>query len=316
MVHNGIEYCEMQLIAEVYDVLKNLLKMSNDEMADLFDEWQTGELSSYLLDITATILRKKDESGKGYVVDSIRDQTGMKGTGVWSVQEANERGVAVPTLAAAVNVRLLSVRKEEREAACKLYGEAPEALEVDKDQVVQDLRAAFYAAKICSYAQGLRLIRAASDEYEWNLDIAECARIWTGGCIIQSKLVADIYSTLSESDCRPTSLLLCPIFADRLKERVASWRRLANLCASSGLGCPSICGSLSYFDTYRRGRLPANLTQAQRDFFGGHTYERTDQEGRFHTAWTDNHKDIGIAADRHYGVDSLERTVSNPEELK
>lgn len=315
MVHNGIEYCEMQLIAEVYDILKNLLKLSSEEMADIFDDWQKGELSSYLLEITATILRKKDDTGAGgHVVDYIRDETGMKGTGMWSVQEAAEKGVAVPTLAAAVNVRLLSARKPEREAASGIYGEAPEQITIeDKQQVIDDLKASFYASKVCSYAQGLRLIKAASDEYDWNLNIAECARVWTGGCIIRSKLATEIHSALSEYDCNdiPTSVLLCTKFAQRLKERAASWRRLAGLVVSSGIGCPSLVGSLTYFDTYRRNKLPANLTQAQRDFFGGHSYQRTDKEGRFHTIWSDAHQDIGKADDRHYGVDTLER--GNPD---
>lgn len=313
-MHNGIEYCELQLIAEVYDVLKNVLGMSNEEMAEVFDEWQQGELSSYLLEITSTILRKKDDTtGIGYVVNYIVDQIGMKGTGMWSVQEASEKGVAVPTMAAALDVRLLSARKEEREASSKLFGELEASREVDKKEVIADLRASFYASRICSYAQGLRLIRAASDEYKWKVDNAEVTRVWCGGCVIRSQLVADIHSALSK-DPSNFHLLLCANFAERLKERVSSWRRLVALCVTSGIGCPSLCASLSYFDTYRRASLPANLTQAQRDFFGGHTYQRIDKEGRFHTAWTASHKDIGSADDRHYGVETLDRHESSTYE--
>lgn len=232
-------------------------------------------------------------------------------TGMWSVQEAAELGVAVSTLSAAVNIRLLSARKPEREAASNLYEETkPAKSDSEKQQVIADLRAAVYAAKICSYAQGLRLFKAASDAYEWNADVAECARLWTGGSIIRSKLVTDIYTALSENKHLP-SLLLCPVFADRLKERLPAWRRMACLILTKGIGCPSLCGTLTYLDTFRRTRLPANLTQAQRDFFGGHSYERTDREGRFHTAWTTAHKDIGKADDRHYGIETLERLPSS-----
>lgn len=299
MVHNGIEYGDMQLIAEVYDVLKNILGMSNEEMADLFDEWQKGELSSYLIEITAKILRKKEESEDGYVVDYILDKTGMKGTGKWTIQEGAEQGVAIPTMAAALDVRMLSGRKEEREAASKMF-DAPIVQGVHKAQVIADLRAALYASKVCSYAQGLSLIKAASDEHKWGIDVGECARLWTGGCIIRAELLGKIQKAYSEQKDLP-NLLVDASFAAELKERATSWRRLVALCVTSGIACPSLCSSLTYFDTYRRQKLPANLTQAQRDFFGGHTYERVDKEGHFHTAWTDAHKDIGDAKERVSG---------------
>ena len=177
MVHNGIEYGDMQLIAEVYDVMKNVLMMENEEIANLFDEWNNGELSSYLIEITANILRRKEDGGDGYVVDGILDKTGMKGTGKWTIQEGAEKGVAVPTMAAALDARMLSARKEERVEAENVLKAPAEVSAADKAQVIEDLRAGLYCSKICSYAQGLCLIKAASDEYDWNVDLAECARL-------------------------------------------------------------------------------------------------------------------------------------------
>jgi 6-phosphogluconate dehydrogenase len=292
MVHNGIEYGDMQLIAEVYDVMIQVLGMSNIEMANTFDEWNKGDLSSYLIEITSTILRKKDNvTGEGYVVDYVLDKTGMKGTGKWIIQEGAEKGVALPTIAAALDARMLSARKEERQAASKVFS-SPVIESIDKQQLLHDLRAALYASKVCSYAQGLSLIRAASDEHKWDISLAECARLWTGGCIIQAKLLGHIQKVFSQHHDL-ANLLVDPGFTAELNERSPAWRRTVALCVTSGVPCPALCSSLTYFDTYRRARLPASLTQAQRDFFGGHTYKRTDAEGRFHTAWTEAHKDIG-----------------------
>lgn len=291
----------MQLIAEIYDVLKNVLKMSNEEMADLFDEWNKSELESYLIEITASILRKKDDiNEEGYAVDYILDKTGMKGTGKWTVQEALEKAVGAPTIAAALDARMISGRKEERENASKIFPE-PEITGVsDKGQVVEDLKSALYASKVCSYAQGLGLIKAASVEYDWGVDLSECARLWTGGCIIRAKLLDQIQTAFSKNPDL-ANLLVDESFAQEIQKRTASWRRIVALCVTNGISCPSLCSSLTYFDAYRRARLPANLTQAQRDFFGGHTYERTDKPGRFHLAWTDAHKDIGDANQRTVG---------------
>mmetsp|Transcript_11402 Transcript_11402/g.18907 ORF Transcript_11402/g.18907 Transcript_11402/m.18907 type:complete len:1073 (-) Transcript_11402:81-3299(-) len=344
MVHNGIEYGDMQLIAEVYDVLKNILGMNNAEMADLFEEWNKTELASYLIEITYKVLRKKDDQGKeGEVVDYVLDKTGMKGTGRWTIQEAAERSVAAPTMAAALDARMLSGRKEERVEAEKVlmapqqavagdkqtiidnlrtalnaskvcsYGEGQTLVstaekvlfgkqidDTTKQQVIGDLRAALYASKVCSYAQGLSLIEAASTEFKWDVDLSECARLWMGGCIIRADLLTNIKSAFKENPSLP-NLLVNKFFAEQLNQRSTAWRRIVALCVTSGIACPSLCSSLTYFDTYRRGRLPANLTQAQRDFFGGHTYERTDMEGRFHTAWTDAHMDIGDANQRVEG---------------
>jgi 6-phosphogluconate dehydrogenase len=299
-VHNGIEYGDMQLIAEVYDIMKNILNMSNEEIADQFAAWNKTELDSYLIEITEKCLRKKDEDTGEYVVDYILDKTGMKGTGRWTIQEAAERGVAAPTMAAALDTRMLSARKEERVAASKIFSAPAVLTSVDKDQVLDDLKAALYASKICSYAQGLGLIKAASDEFDWKVDLSECARLWMGGCIIRAKLLDSIQKAFSNNPDL-ANLLVDDGFAKDIIDRTPAWRRTVALCTTNGIACPSLCGSLTYFDTYRRGRLPANLTQAQRDFFGGHTYERVDKEGRFHTAWTEAHKDIGDVSARADG---------------
>lgn len=299
MVHNGIEYGDMQLIAEVYDVMKNLLGMNNEEIADTFEEWNKSELSSYLIEITSIILRKKDDKKDDFVVDYILDKTGQKGTGRWTMEEAVAKGVAAPTLAAAVDARVLSAMKEERVEASRIFHD-PEKSTCDRSQTIDDLKAALYASKVCSYAQGLNVIAAASNEYGWEVDLSECARLWTGGCIIRAELLTSIQAAYMR-DSSLTNLLVDPSFASEINERTKKWRRVVALCISSGIACPALSGSLAYLDTYRRSRLPASLTQAQRDFFGGHTYERTDEEGRFHTAWTESHKDIGDANQRTAG---------------
>jgi 6-phosphogluconate dehydrogenase len=280
--------------------MKNILNMSNEEIADQFAAWNKTELDSYLIEITEKCLRKKDEDTGEYVVDYILDKTGMKGTGRWTIQEAAERGVAAPTMAAALDTRMLSARKEERVAASKIFSAPAVLTSVDKDQVLDDLKAALYASKICSYAQGLGLIKAASDEFDWKVDLSECARLWMGGCIIRAKLLDSIQKAFSNNPDL-ANLLVDDGFAKDIIDRTPAWRRTVALCTTNGIACPSLCGSLTYFDTYRRGRLPANLTQAQRDFFGGHTYERVDKEGRFHTAWTEAHKDIGDVSARADG---------------
>eukprot|EP00816_Leptocylindrus_hargravesii_P013049 CAMPEP_0196806052 /NCGR_PEP_ID=MMETSP1362-20130617/5912_1 /TAXON_ID=163516 /ORGANISM="Leptocylindrus danicus, Strain CCMP1856" /LENGTH=487 /DNA_ID=CAMNT_0042179337 /DNA_START=88 /DNA_END=1551 /DNA_ORIENTATION=- len=301
MVHNGIEYGDMQLIGEVYDVLKQVCKMSNPDMAALFEKWNTTELDSYLIEITAKILAKEDEiTGEGYVVDYVLDKTGMKGTGRWVVQEAAERNTAAPTMAAALDARYISGRKDERVAASKLLMGPSETIPVDIDQVIEDLKAAMYASKICSYAQGMGVIKNMSNDYDWNVDLSKCASVWRGGCIIRAGLLGKIQKAY-EANAELPNLLVDPTFAAEINERQAAWRRIVTLCVASGIGCPSLSGSLQYYDSYRRARLPANLVQAQRDFFGGHTYQRTDREGIFHTAWTDAHKDIGDIAGRTAG---------------
>jgi len=285
MIHNGIEYGDMQLIAEAYDVLKNVGGLTNDELAETFAEWNRGELESFLIEITARIFTKKDETG--FIVDAILDKTGQKGTGRWTVQEAAELGVPVPTISAALDARNLSFMLEERRVAHKsLQGPALSAgPAVDKAQLIKDVKYALYAAKICSYAQGMNLIRAAGAKNGWHLRLGEIASIWKGGCIIRARFLDRIKKAYDRS-ADIASLLIDPEFAAEMNERQASLRSVVTLAISRGVSTGAFSASLAYYDSYRRDRLPANLTQAQRDYFGAHTYERTDKAGVFHTEWT------------------------------
>ncbi|XP_023770159.1 6-phosphogluconate dehydrogenase, decarboxylating 3, chloroplastic [Lactuca sativa] len=292
MVHNGIEYGDMQLISEAYDVLKNVGGLSNTELAEIFDEWNRGELESFLIEITADIFKVKDEHGEGELVDKILDKTGMKGTGKWTVQQAAELSVAAPTIAASLDCRYLSGLKDEREDAARILAAAGLKEEVgtvrsgiDKKRLIDDVRQALYASKICSYAQGMNLLRVKSSEKNWNLDFGELARIWKGGCIIRAVFLDRIKKAYQRNP-NLASLLVDPDFAKEMVQRQAAWRRVVGLAISAGISTPGMCASLTYFDTYRRARLPANLVQAQRDLFGAHTYERIDREGAFHTEWT------------------------------
>ncbi|KAJ0407341.1 hypothetical protein P43SY_004769 [Pythium insidiosum] len=301
MVHNGIEYGDMQLIAEAYDILKIAGGLTNEELAEVFEDWNKGELESFLIEITAKIFAKRDDlTNDGFLVDKILDQTGMKGTGRWTVQEAAERSIAAPTITASLDARYLSARKQERVVASKVLNGPSEIPAVDKQQLIDDVRQALYASKICSYAQGLNLIREAGVQMGWDIDLGECARIWKGGCIIRAAFLDRIKSAYAK-DPTLISLLVDPDFAQELNARQYSWRRVVSLAVASGIPTPSFSGSLNYYDSFRRDRLPANLTQAQRDFFGGHTYERTDREGRFHCEWTDAHHSIGNVAERVRG---------------
>ncbi|KAL8216634.1 hypothetical protein R6Q57_023471 [Mikania cordata] len=292
MVHNGIEYGDMQLISEAYDVLKNVSGLSNLELANIFDEWNRGELESFLIEITSDIFKVKDEHGEGELVDKILDKTGMKGTGKWTVQQAAELSVAAPTIAASLDCRYLSGLKEERVAAAVVLAEAGLEDEVgtvrtgiDRKRLIDDVRQALYASKICSYAQGMNLLRAKSLEKNWNLNLGELARIWKGGCIIRAVFLDRIKKAYQRNP-NLASLVVDPDFAKEMVQRQAAWRRVVGLAISAGISTPGMCASLSYFDTYRRARLPANLVQAQRDLFGAHTYERVDRAGAFHTEWT------------------------------
>ena len=274
MVHNGIEYGDMQLIAEAYDILKTVGGLSNEELAAVFSEWNAGELNSYLIEITATIFKKRESPGGPHTLDFILDKTGAKGTGAMTIKEAAERCIAAPTMAAALDARYLSAAKAERVAASALFT-GPEASglpAVDKAALIADVRAALYAAKVCSYAQGMNLIREASKQLGWAVDLGECARIWKGGCIIRAVFL-DRIKRAYDKDAALPSLLVDSEFAGELIARQGAWRRVVSLCVASGIACPSFSASLGYFDQYRRARLPANLTQAQRDFFGSHTCE-------------------------------------------
>merc|ERR1711935_999597 len=302
MVHNGIEYGDMQLIAECYDILKHVAGMSNDEMSELFAKWNKTELDSYLIEITSIILGKKDDhTQKGHVVDYVLDKTGMKGTGRWTVQEAAEQSVAAPTIAAALDARYISGRKNERVAAEKiLKGPGTSQLSVDKTQIIDDLQAALYCSKIASYAQGLAIIKAASDKNDWKVDLGLCARMWRGGCIIRAKLLKGIAEAVAK-DANLKNLMVDPKFAADLNSRHMAWRRVVTLGIANGIAVPSTSASLGYYDQYRRANLPANLIQSQRDFFGGHTYERTDKPGVFHTLWDASHKGLDDIAGRTAG---------------
>jgi 6-phosphogluconate dehydrogenase len=296
MVHNGIEYGDMQLISEAYDVLRVLGGLSNDELAATFAEWNAGELQSFLIEISAIILAKKDDQpGKsGHIIDRIVDKTGSKGTGKWTVQQAAELGIAAPTIAASLDGRYLSALKDERVAAAKLYEgfglaqpSAP-AGGVDKAALIEDVRQALYCSKICSYAQGMNIIKAKSDEQGWKVDLGGLARIWKGGCIIRAQFL-DRIKQAYRRDTKLPSLLVDPPFAEDLAKREAAWRRVVALAVSNGVPAPGMTASLGYFDTYRRERLPANLVQAQRDFFGSHTYQRDDTgDAWHHTLWDPN----------------------------
>jgi 6-phosphogluconate dehydrogenase len=284
MVHNGIEYGDMQLIAEAYDVLKTLGGLGNEELADVFDEWNKGDLQSFLIEITAKVLRFKDPEGKGYLVDQILDATGMKGTGKWTVQDAAELGVAIPTIATSVEARVISAAKAERVKVSKLLPGPTPSAKGDKKQLIADVRAALYAAKACSYAQGMNLLRVASETRKWDLKLGELARIWQDGCIIRAQFLGRIKAAF---DREPTlsNLLIDPSFRDELAARQTGWRNVVASCAQAGMALSTTGGSLAYYDMVRRERLPGNLTQAQRDFFGAHTYKRLDRDGDIHTQW-------------------------------
>ncbi|KAL1569149.1 6-phosphogluconate dehydrogenase, decarboxylating 3, chloroplastic [Salvia divinorum] len=292
MVHNGIEYGDMQLISEAYDVLKNVGGLGNDELAEIFGEWNRGELESFLIEITSDIFKVEDhESGKGHLVDKILDKTGMKGTGKWTVQQAAELSIAAPTIAASLDSRYMSGLKEEREAASEIFSKEGLTEEinnvggVDKKKLVDDVRQALYASKICSYAQGMNLLRAKSLEKGWGLNLGELARIWKGGCIIRAVFLDRIKQAYQRNPGL-ANLLVDPEFAREMVQRQAAWRRVVGLAIQKGVSVPGMSASLQYFDTYRRGRLPANLVQAQRDYFGAHTYERVDLPGAYHTEWS------------------------------
>ena len=286
MVHNGIEYGDMQLIAEAYDVLKTLGGLSNEELADVFDDWNRAELQSFLIEITAQIFRKRDPEGKGQLVDQILDATGMKGTGKWTVQDAAELGAPLPTIATSLDARVIAAGKKERVAASKLLpGPAPAPIGGDRAKLTADVRAALYAAKACSYAQGMNLLRIASGVRSWNLRLGELARIWQDGCIIRARFLGRIKAAYDRDPALP-NLLLDASFREELAARQEGWRNVVVSAARAGLPVLSMSASLGYYDMIRRERLPANLTQAQRDFFGAHTYKRLDREGDFHTEWS------------------------------
>jgi len=285
MIHNGIEYADMQLIAEAYDLLKSLGGLSNAELADTFSAWNKAELQSFLIEISARIFAKKDVETGSDLLDMIVDSASMKGTGKWAVQDAAEIGAPVPGIAAAVEARVMSSDRAGRLAASKLLpGPVPGLGKADKKELVEDVRAALYAAKACAYAQGMNLLRIASDTRKWDLQLGELARIWKGGCIIRAQFLGRIKDAYTK-DAKLPNLLLDPGFRDELATRQDRWRRVIGQALTQGVPVLCMSSSLGYYDMIRRARLPANLIQAQRDLFGAHTYERLDKPGNFHTEW-------------------------------
>ena len=287
MVHNGIEYGDIQLICECYQIMKDILGMTNEEMHETFAEWNKGDLDSYLVEITRDILAKKDEDDK-YVLDYILDTAGQKGTGKWTAISALDQGVPLTLIGESVFARCLSAQKEERVAASKiLQGPKPVKFTGDRKAFLEDLRKALFAAKVVSYAQGYALMRAAAKEYGWNLNYGGIALMWRGGCIIRSVFLGKIKEAFDKNP-DIANILLDPYFSEKLADAQKGWRNVLCTAMQNGVPAPCMTAGLQYYDGYRTNRLPANLLQAQRDYFGAHTYERTDKpRGEFfHTNWT------------------------------
>jgi 6-phosphogluconate dehydrogenase len=287
MVHNGIEYGDMQLIAEAYGLLRDGFGLNADQMADIFDEWNRGDLESYLIEITAKILRVKDpETGKP-LVDLVLDKAGQKGTGKWTSQLALDLSEPIPTIDAAIVARTLSSQKDRRvEASKQISGRSVGKFGELTETIKNHVHDALYASKICSYAQGMNLIKAGSDEFGWKINLSEVARIWQGGCIIRAKFLGKIKEAYLRNP-NLANLLLDTEFNSKMEQAQPGWRTVVSTAQQQGLPVLAMPASLGYFDMYRTANLPLNLTQAQRDFFGSHTYERVDKPGLgfVHTEW-------------------------------
>ena len=285
MVHNGIEYGDMQLIAEAYDILQQVLGLSPGELADVFAEWNEGELDSFLIEITSKIFRRLDEESGRALVDMVLDKAQQKGTGKWTSQNAMDVGAPIPTINSAVTGRIISSLKEERVAAsARLPGPETQTYEGGRQELIDATRDALYASKISAYAQGMALLRQASEEYDYGLNLGEIAAIWRAGCIIRARFLNRITDAYNRNPGL-TNLLLDDEFRAAVTKRLPAWRKVIQLAVARGIPTPAFSASLAYYDSYRSSRLPANLIQAQRDFFGAHTYERTDREGIFHSEW-------------------------------
>ncbi|HEY8119582.1 MAG TPA: NADP-dependent phosphogluconate dehydrogenase [Methylophilaceae bacterium] len=286
MVHNGIEYIDMQLICEAYWLMKNLLGMQANEIGKVFEEWNKGELSSYLIEITGDILQQKDPMGPGFLVDKIMDTAGQKGTGQWTAANALELGAPANAIAAAVYARALSSVKDERVEASKILKGPAIVQESDKKAIIEAIKNALYCSKICAYAQGFQLIDKAQVAYNWKLNFGEIAQIWRGGCIIRARFLQKITDAYALNS-RLKNLMLDPYFTNAMNEGQAGWRKVIALAVTNGIPAQGFSAALAYYDGYRSAVLPANLLQAQRDFFGAHTYERVDQpRGKFfHIDW-------------------------------
>lgn len=296
MIHNGIEYGDMQLISEAYWVMKNLLGLDNEEMSAVFSHWNEGKLRSYLIEITANILQYKDKKGE-YLIDKILDTAGQKGTGKWSVINAMELGMPLGLIATAVFERSLSAQKSLREAAAGQFDVRPAGTVHDKPEMIEDIFAALYASKLVSYAQGFAVLQRASDVFDWHLNLSTIARLWRGGCIIRSVFLNDIAAAFEGQDT-PVHLLLAPYFKEEIRHLLTGWKRLVAQAVNEELPVPAFSSALNYFYSLVSEKLPANMIQAQRDYFGAHTFERVDEpRGQFfHENWT------GVGGDTKSGT--------------
>jgi 6-phosphogluconate dehydrogenase len=297
MIHNGIEYADMQLIAEAYDLIRRGTGKAPAEIADVFAEWNAGELESYLIEITAEVLRQVDRETGEPLVDVILDQAGSKGTGVWTVQSALDLGIPVSGIAEAVFARSLSSKPAQRAAASGLPGPASVPPVADADAFIEDVRQALYASKIIAYSQGFDAIVAGAEQYGWDIQKGEIAKIWRGGCIIRARFLNRITEAYA-ADPGLVALVTAPFFVDVVTRTQEAWRRVVAHAAAAGIPSPAFSSSLAYYDGLRADRLPAALVQGQRDFFGAHTYGRVDKEGTFHTLWSGDRSEIQ-AADSH-----------------
>ena len=288
MVHNGIEYIDMQLIGEAYFLLRNLLQVELEELSQIFARWNEGDLDSYLIEITADILRQRDpDHPDAFLVDDVLDTAQQKGTGKWTSINALDMGIPANSIAEAVFARCLSALKGERETASQHLFGPDYQYDGDRDALVKAVHDALYCSKICAYAQGFQLMRAAENEYGWKLDFASIASIWRGGCIIRARFLQKITAAYG-SDPRLANLLLDPYFKEQIQTNQTRWRSVVALAAQAGIAAPAFMSALAYYDGYRSAQLPANLLQAQRDYFGAHTYERIDQPRgvSFHLDWS------------------------------
>ena len=292
MVHNGIEYADMQVISEAYDLLRRALGLTPAEIADIFEEWNRGELDSYLMEITVEVLRQVDAKTGKPLVDVIVDAAKQKGTGAWTTQTALDLGVPITGIGEATFARALSSSPIQRQAAQGFAGEAAEWNVEDRDGFIEDVRQALYASKVVAYSQGLNEMQAAAAEYDWKLDLGAIAKIWRGGCIIRARFLGEITRAFEANPELPM-LIADDYFYERIVKALPAWRRVAVAAATHGVPAPVFTSSLSYYDGVRSDRLPAALVQGQRDFFGAHTYARIDAEGSFHTLWAeDDRKEV------------------------
>lgn len=284
MVHNGIEYAIMQLISEAYDLLRKGANLNNDQLYEVFKEWNNGEMNSFLIEITRDIFQQKDDFTDGYLVDQILDKAGAKGTGKWTSEQAMEIGTSIPTIDIAVTSRILSAYKEERVKASQLYSKNEIVSPENTEEFIKEVGEALYLATLISYAQGLALLVKASEEYQFEIPLKDVVKIWRGGCIIRSVLLEKFYSAYTK-DTNLSNILLDKDISEIVKNKISSLRKTAAFAASNGISSLGIQTALGYFDAYTTESLPVNLIQAQRDYFGAHTYQRTDREGVFHASW-------------------------------